>query len=410
MGHPFEQQPSSTLARLLSLLVLTSWIGSLLFHGNNDGLLLPYAWWDVAAVAIASGIPLAWLIVSWSEYRLCNQSVPPFIAVGVGITLLAAFRLGFWNVTENTTTTMLEYGNITTRIAAALLASLGIVCTLLSYKQNSVGSAEQDSWHANSISWLFAILLLMLVPMTYERAKLHSSEKRAFELLDQSRLAEASQLLKRCLLLDPESSFRGRSIQSLIDDLEERLATIQLRAVHPLPDDSLPPTRIERAIDLAVLGKREDALLLLLPVAQQPTFAMNGGHELLGTLYQDRHEWKESLFHFQLASEFWRSKQNSELRKARLAQSLQGEAFALRKLGRIDQAEAAYLRLVEIQPTAERHFLLAQFYEDIQETSLASQHANLAAELAPNQFRESSKALISKMRTNHFGCFQLFNE
>ena len=179
---------------------------------------------------------------------------------------------------------------------------------------------------------------------------------------------------------------------------------------HPLATDVSAGQRIERATQLAILGKSEDAIVLLLPSANSTEFAENSGHQLLGTLYQDRREWEESLFHFRLANEYWQKVSPSNLRQASLAQAIQGQAFALRKLGRIEEAEAAYQRLVQMAPSAENHFLLAQFYEDIQETSQATRYAHQAMQLSPAQFQASGKALIAKMKANHFGCFQLFRE
>ncbi|WP_144975231.1 tetratricopeptide repeat protein [Bremerella volcania] len=379
--------------------------------GTNEGILLPYAWWDVGLVTIACGIPIGWLIVAYLQDRFYSPGSASTIVMLIGVVLLGTFRLCFWNVVQDTPVATLEHGNLLSRIAAAMTASLGIACTLLAFRSRWLFSATSDQWRTSYYDpWVFAILLLVLVPATYERAKMNSSMSMAFEYVNQSRLAEASRILKRCVTLNAQSSFREIPIGALIGELEIKIEAVKRRTMLPLPEETPPQKRIERAIDLAVLGNRDDALLLLLPIAQEHAFAMHGGHELIGTIYQDRRDWEESLFHFRLATEFWQKESNSEIRHARLAKSIQGQAFALRKLGRISQAETTYLQLLELEPTAERHFLLAQFYEDIQETALATQHAREAIKLSPEQFQSSGEALISKMRAYHFGCFQLFQD
>jgi tetratricopeptide (TPR) repeat protein len=76
-------------------------------------------------------------------------------------------------------------------------------------------------------------------------------------------------------------------------------------------------------------------------------------------------------------------------------------------MGRLSEARACYLRLLEINPNADTHFLLAQFFEDIQETSSAQHHALEAARLDPDRYRESGHQLIRKMRALHFRCLSV---
>jgi tetratricopeptide (TPR) repeat protein len=84
-----------------------------------------------------------------------------------------------------------------------------------------------------------------------------------------------------------------------------------------------------------------------------------------------------------------------------------GSAYCYRRLGRLSEARACYLRLLEINPNADTHFLLAQFFEDIQETSSAQHHALEAARLDPDRYRESGHQLIRKMRALHFRCLSV---
>jgi tetratricopeptide (TPR) repeat protein len=92
---------------------------------------------------------------------------------------------------------------------------------------------------------------------------------------------------------------------------------------------------------------------------------------------------------------------------AEVYQVAMGSAYCFRRLGRLSKARACYLRLLEINPNADTHFLLAQFFEDIQETSSARHHALEAAQLDPSRYGERGQELIRKMRALHFRCLSL---
>jgi hypothetical protein len=76
-------------------------------------------------------------------------------------------------------------------------------------------------------------------------------------------------------------------------------------------------------------------------------------------------------------------------------------------LGHYARAETAYQQLLALSPTADTHFLLAQFYEDVQRTSLAAEHARRAMALAPERYQQPGEQLLDKLVTLHFGCWGL---
>ncbi|WP_207396845.1 tetratricopeptide repeat protein [Bremerella alba] len=327
----------------------------------------------------------------------------------VGLVLLVFFRAVFWKVAgPDIPIDAIASGNTLTRILSALVASFGIVGSLAVFVTWPLSSGTKDTLGETPIHWIFAVLLLVLVPAIYESAKGHSNVKTAFDYLSQSRLVEASDLMRHCIVLDAGTSYHGTHFRSLIVKLEARIEAIQKQVYKPLSRVDSIEKQIEQAINLAILNRRDEAILLLLPLVQSPDFAASGGHGLLGTIYQDRRNWEESLFHFRLAAEFWQAQRYSPEHSSGLAKSIQGQAYALRKLGRIDEAAAMYARLLELSPTAEHHFLLAQFHEDIQDTSQAAYHARRAIEISPEHYHKSAGSLINKMKTSHFGCFQLY--
>lgn len=85
-----------------------------------------------------------------------------------------------------------------------------------------------------------------------------------------------------------------------------------------------------------------------------------------------------------------------------------GIAFALRRPDQPAAAEQIDLTALKNVPFAELHFLLAQFYEDQQQTSLAAEHARRAATLSPATYRSPAQELIDRMSHAHIGCLQTF--
>lgn len=406
--------PSSSptmVTRLVAVVLLGTWIGVLLFTGAVDGILLPFAWTEVGAIYILCGLPIAALTWRTFGQKVLQEQHATSIALAISAALLVVFHLLSWNVVAtDAPIELLTQAGMLTRIVAAMVAANGLVGTYFVFNNAWFVSENQERYQTSTIQWIFALLLLLLVPATYERARCQADAKTAFEYLSQSRLAEAAELLKHCAVLQSDGAFGGRKFGEVVNELAREIEPLKLRVQPPLSPDASIGQRIERGTHLAILGRSDEAIVLLLPSASSTEFAENSGHQLLGTLYQDRHDWDESLFHFHLGHEHWQNAPSSVHQQAGLLQSLQGQALALRKLGRIEEAEAAYQQLVQLAPSAENHFLLAQFYEDIQETSLATQHAQQAMLLSPAKFRTSGEALISKMKANHFGCFQLFRE
>ncbi|PQO42819.1 tetratricopeptide repeat protein [Blastopirellula marina] len=403
---------SSTMAtRLLAMVLFGTWLGVMLFRGAADGILVPFAWTEVGAIYILCGLPIA--IFTWRTFgqKILQEPHAASVVLAISAALMIVFYLLFWNVVaRDAPVELLTRAGMLTRIVAAIIAANGLVGACFVFIHAWFVSEDQERYQTSTTQWIFALLLLLLVPATYERARCQADAKTAFEYLSQSRLAEAAELLKHCAVLQSNGTFGGKKFDVMINELAREIEPLKLHLQSSLSPSASIGQRIERGTHLAILGRSDEAIVLLLPSAHSTEFAENNGHQLLGTLYQDRHDWDESLFHFHLAYEHWQNAPSSAYQQAGLLQALPGQALALRKLGRIEEAEATYQQLVQLAPSAENHFLLAQFYEDIQETSLATQHAQQAMLLSPAKFQTSGEALISKMKANHFGCFQLFRE
>ncbi|GAA4421089.1 hypothetical protein [Bremerella cremea] len=390
------------LPQAIGILVILTWLGSLSRIPAPQAILLPFAWTDVAVVLIVAGLPLGWTIRNEFHRRFDNPTHSIWGELLLGTLLLTGFRLLFWNQVDQYAPVMLLSQSMgLSRMLGALSASLGL--TLLG-----------ATWFPAPVSpstttrWLVSSLLFLVVPWTYQQARCNAELDTAMDQLSQTRLVEANDRLRSCLVLEPSLQHQGIAVRKMVEQLTLQIAEIQQQSAMPLAADAPIERVVPFAIQLAVLGRGEEATRLLNMYENSPGFAAHGGHQVLGTLYQDRREWRLSLDHFRLAEKFWADQASSPSTSAALASSIQGTAFALRKLGRVFEAEEAYQRLLDLNPSAETHFLLAQFYEDIQHSSLAAHHARRSIELHPQQYKTSGEALIHKMQASHFRCFQLF--
>lgn len=406
MPQSNHQPENSNLLRGIAVAILGAWFASLALTCWDRGILLPFAWPEVGAVHVACAIPLAWLLWQAIGAKIAGEGHSLGMTLVLSAAMLGVFRLLFWHLSpSDTPPELLANSHLLLRVAAGFTAAMGIAGLLLVLNSRWFISHETERQPIHPLAWTFAAMTIALVPTTYEYSRVKSDATTAHEHLSQSRLAEAADLLNRCVVLDSTGSFHGEAFCETLPALTVEIDRIRQYLQQPLSEPASEQQLIERGKALAMLGRNEEALLVLLPAASSPQFGQWGGHQLLGTLYQDRRDWEESLFHFRLAAH-----DATEKNPIPLANAMQGQAFALRKLGRIEDAEAAYLELLGLAPTADNHFLLAQFYDDIQDTHLAVEHAELAKKLDPTNYQGASDSLVRQATANHFGCFPLLGQ
>lgn len=129
--------------------------------------------------------------------------------------------------------------------------------------------------------------------------------------------------------------------------------------------------------------------------------------DTFGLILQRQELWRESEQAYRKAFELW-NQQTASSNENGLASALRGIAHAQNRQGRVRDAEQTYQQLLEIDSSAETHFLLAQFYEEEQQTEEAYHHASEAMILAPAQFQQPGQTLINKLQSAHMGCFQIY--
>lgn len=274
--------------------------------------------------------------------------------------------------------------------ALPLAASLAALC--VSAKRNRLPFALI----------VLEILSLLIIPRLYVDARCKSDATRLAALVEQSRFGEANLLLHRVLALNPHATWKGRPLQSASADLDRAVREISARIAIPLYDTATSDAYVLRARDLALLGRTIDAIAVLesSPILKDDPAAAN----LRATIHETGGEWGESLAWYHRAKQDWQSSPPSPEQTAGLIQALTGVAYSNRKLGRLQQAEAAYQELLSVAPTADSHFLLAQFYDDTQVTIKAAHHARQAMSLNPARFDRPGHQLLDRLSTAHFGC------
>jgi tetratricopeptide (TPR) repeat protein len=166
--------------------------------------------------------------------------------------------------------------------------------------------------------------------------------------------------------------------------------------------------RLQRCRQLAMLGQTDVALAELTPLFEAEVAAP--AFDLAGTIHESISRWEVAKTYHQRAIAGWQSQPASRQRDVGLVGSVMRLAYCERKLGHYDVAESHYLEVLAHAPTAENHFLLAQFYEDMQQSSKAHAHARRAMALDPRRYQREGKKLIDKLILGHFGCLQVFRE
>jgi tetratricopeptide (TPR) repeat protein len=280
------------------------------------------------------------------------------------------------------------------QIACALPLAMALA-GLLRHRTAAPGMA---AW-----AWVAPALLAIVVPWIYREARWRHDLRELQGLLEQSRLGEAQPLAAMLLRLDNRATLAGVPLEHLVGEIDAAVIALQARVAEPLDADTSDEDRINRAQDLAMLGRTGEALRVLAAstaLADSPT-ACN----LRGTIHETRRAWRQAREWYGRGKTAWVNGPDSPQRTAGLVQAATGIGFAERKLGRYREAEAAYQHVLALSPTADSHYLLARFYEDTQQAGKAQQHARAAMALDPERYTQPARELIDKLVTLHFGCW-----
>jgi hypothetical protein len=349
---------------------------------GQDSVPAPFVWIDVTLVQLLCSLPLAAAIAA-----RVNEGGGRVLCWPLGIACFVA-TAALWSTGSP-------------RWAIALSAATGAMLLVVQGLRSSspLGAPTEK---AGTVA-LLGVAVMIGLPWVYLAARSNHDNGQLAELLSQSRLGEAAELARRMLAVDPHRPFQEQPLRVLSANLDQTVREIESRVVAPLSPSDNNEAQMSRARDLAILGRTSQALAqvnLSESVADSPD-----GLLLRGTIHQSRQEWLASAESFHRAAKTIESLPTSPERTVGLVTAATGVAFAERKLGHNAAAEAAYQQVLTLDPSADTHFLLAQFYEGTQQAAKAQHHARQAMALAPDRYQQPGQRLIDKLVTHHFGCW-----
>ncbi|MCI0459849.1 MAG: tetratricopeptide repeat protein [Gemmataceae bacterium] len=398
---PPDDRPSWQ-TQALAVLVL---LGGLFLYvcclagGSWDGerAPFPYVWRDVALVQLFCALPLALASAAFLAQRVSRLNLIGLAVVFLGGGIVPLLGAGA------------SLGAVG-RALPALGLTLSVALLAAVLKGDRRAPNQRTGWGYRSAVAGLGLAVLLGLPSLYVSARCRHDVGRLGQLLDQSRFGEARTLVHGLLALGAEGEWQGHPLPAVAAEVDRMVGVLESRVAVSLSARASDRERLERARELAMLGRTEAALDVL-PSVRDPALTAEAA-SLRGTIHETRDEWDTALAAHQSARQAWQGRPESPAREAGLLQATRDIAYCQRKLGRYTEAEAAYLQLLKLSPTnrqAEAHFLLAQFYEDAQQAEQARVHARRAVAHDPARYGQAGEQLIRKLTVFHFGCVGVFS-
>lgn len=404
----FNSVPDRTVPIVAGLFIASLagwWVQSI---RNAGGLSLPYARADIIIVNFLCMLPLAIVVSEWIQGRLKHHSLGLYKIVNMVALIGAVCILAFVFSSSQASGTLSGYDAWESFLLRPVLAFWLNLSLLLIAGMLFRTEILQGMVHPGKLVWITLCLTALLVPVLYIQSRVDEMVTQVDEYLGSGRLGDARQLVREVCILSPWGKIGGQPAGDVARDLDhdcfgvkQSLAVMNQQAAHN------EESTYHRARLLAILGEDSAATDLLRPWYEKST-ASPLTSQLLGNIYQQQHDWEDSQQAYRRALQAWKKLPVSEQQQAGIVASWKGIAFAERKRGNYEAAEAAYLSALSLAPTADQHFLLAQFYEDTQQTAKAREHAHQAMALNANRYGQSGQKLITSLQQQHFGCLQVW--
>jgi len=383
----------SPWVRVLAGLVLVALVAMSIWFAAQARTPFPFAALDLALVHVVCAVPLAAVLSAALRRR---------VTAGAAALAVAAFGAAWLLLADDVrgSAAAPAPAGLLIRAAAGLAVAFSAVLSL----GLALGKSARPSPGAGvGLLWL---MVMLAAPATFTAARVQRDLRRLDELVEQARYGEAAALAHRVLALDGGAQFRERPLSETAAQLDAVVERLESRVRAPLPGSASAGQRLDRATELAMLGRVHEALEVSQTI-EDAALAVDVGN-LHGTIFETQAAWDQGLAAYQDAKARLDGQPSSPERDAALVRATTGIAYCQRKTGDYARAEAAYQELLALAPTADSHFLIAQFYEDTQQTGQADNHARRAMELDPQRYGHRGAELIRKLTVFHFGCWSVY--
>lgn len=380
----------------LAVMLVAVVLASNLFQ-TVDGAVLLFGRWDVLACSCLAAFPLVVLLTSYMTTLSClRKLVIGGACLAAAVAAIALFQSFNISGTAEFACLALMRGVVATAITLAVV----ITCSLFSSDVRPLPFLSRSWW---TMAMLAAFALF--VPASYVDAVADGIRIDLENSLGARRYALAAHQAHTLMELKPSGSVHGKALVELLPELRQTVDDLESDLGRPLPPHA-PIGQIARRITLLMhLDRFEEALRLLNPLRRDARFQPIC-LDYQGLCWQRLQQYPESLDAYQNAVAYWNTQPDSDRKRVSLASAWKGIGFAARHLGHRTLEENAYRTLVDLSPTAENHFLLAQCYSEHQKTRLAAEHSTIAVQLDP-KLRVQSESMVTSMSRDHFGCLQI---
>lgn len=356
---------------------------------------IPLRFLDITLVQLLAVGPLICII----SRRISPRLRPLMAVVCLGISVLAWSLSALW-------IDRFSGENLWPLILQQLLVLVPFVWGLSLFMQPLFPSKRRveieqsrENDHASSrLLWLSTLCLALFPAGVYRMSRVQAAQDQLHQFQSQMRIGEFVALSEDMLVIAPAVKYQERLLMRVVLDWEHQRRQLT---------DSFPqfPEAEQKARVLAMLGRRREALALLDLNSLGETRSVSRCL-LAATIFEHEQDWTQSCFWYEQA----RTQLNESDRDSipMLAAAYRGLGFCQRKQGEYRQAEAAYLSLLKLDPSAETHFLLAQFYQDTQVGEQAAYHLDQAVRLSEQQYAELATEMRARLQSHQFSCFQLW--
>jgi tetratricopeptide (TPR) repeat protein len=371
--------------------------------GAPDGVVAPFGWSDVAVVHLLALLPLS-LLTSRHVPRPQSRSQSLLVgvswfAIAIGAAWLTASRgADFAGQLD-------PASGFSARLVIRFLWSLCLQLPWCLAAQAFMNQAPSESrpWMPPGPATALSLLAAFLLPAAYARSVIDAQSAKAEELLRAGRLVRAQPLVHSLGDVAGGKPIFGMNPRELRQKIDQDIRAFSAAVSQPMPDSATAETRLARARAFAVLGRPDDALHLLKPLAPTDATACL----LLAAVLQGEQRWQESNHYYRAALQLLNDQPAQDAAAlANRVKAYDSLAFNAREQGAYQDAEAIYYEamasLAEAKPHF--HFQLGRHYQQAGRPALAVEHLETAARLAPESYAKLSRPLIDKMNLHTPSC------